>query len=138
MLIIYLQICEVNHEHYKRNANPNIFFWKPSRGMSSSCVIFFSSTLLIYIYIYILWFFMYFLKSNFRTWTIKLFLDVFYKIKKLAIIEIILLNVTHISLIYFYCLVIYIYIYFFFFNNSKQWTIWLTSYKSKSCSGVVF
>ena len=25
MLIIYLQICEVNHEHYKSSANPNIF-----------------------------------------------------------------------------------------------------------------
>ena len=95
--------------------------------MSSSYIIFFSSTLLIhthththththiYIYIYVLCFFMCFLKSNFRTSTIKLFLAVFYKIKKLVIIEIILLNVTHISLIFFYCLVIYIYIYLYLY-----------------------
>ena len=51
---------------------------------------------------------MYFLKSNFRTWTIKLFVAVVYKIKNLVIIEIILSNVTHHSLIFLYCLVIYI------------------------------
>ena len=79
--------------------------------MSSSYVIFFSSTLLkyIYIYIYILWFFMY-----------------FYKIKKFAIIEIILFNVTHLSFIFLYCLVIYIYIYIYCFVSiiSKMWIIW--------------
>ena len=42
-----------------------IFFFKPSRGMSSSSIIFFSSTLLKNNFI--LWFFMYFLKSGFRT-----------------------------------------------------------------------
>ena len=52
-----------NHEHYRSKANPNIFFKKPSRGMSSSYVIFFSHILLKKI---ILWFFMYFLKINFR------------------------------------------------------------------------
>ena len=41
-----------------------IFFFKPSRGMRYSYAIFFSSILLKKI---ILWFFMYFLKSNFRT-----------------------------------------------------------------------
>ena len=56
MLIIYLQICEVNYEHYKSRANLNIFLLKLNRGMNSSSVIFFSSTLLkkiIYIYIYV-------------------------------------------------------------------------------------
>ena len=66
-------------------------------------------------------FFMYFLKINFRVWTTKLSLAVFYKIKKLAIIEIILLNITHLSFIFFYCLV---YIYFFVSIISKQWIIW--------------
>ena len=49
-------------------AMQTLFSFKLSRGMSSSYVIFFSSTLLIFvnIYIYILWFFMYILKSNFR------------------------------------------------------------------------
>ena len=63
--------------------------------------------------------------GNFVFTTTKLSLAIFYKIKKLAIIEIILLNVTHLSYIFRYCLVIYIYIYifFFFFNKSKQWTI---------------
>ena len=65
---------------------------------------------------------MYFLKSNFRTWTTKLSLAVFYKIKKLAIIEIILLNVTYLSLIFLYCLVIYILFCSIIF---KQWIIWL-------------
>ena len=84
------------------------FFFKSSRGMSSFYIIFFSSILSIYIYIYILWFFMYFLKSNFHIWTIKLSLTIFYKIKKYAIIEIIVLNITHLSLIFLYYLVIYI------------------------------
>ena len=44
-----------------------IFFLKPSRGMSSSYVIFFSFTLLKKKKKIILWFFMYFLKSNFHT-----------------------------------------------------------------------
>ena len=43
---------------------------------------------------------------------IKLSLAVFYKIKKLAIIEIILLNVSHLSFIFLYCLVIYIFLMF--------------------------
>ena len=47
-------------------------------------------------------------------------LAVFYKIKKLAIIEIIILNVIHLSFIFFYCLVIYIYIYCFVSIISKQ------------------
>ena len=44
-------------------------FLKPSRGMSPSYVIFFSSTLFFVFFfnLIILWFFMYFLKSNFRT-----------------------------------------------------------------------
>ena len=41
-------------------------------------------------------------------------LAVFYKINKLAIIKIILLNVTHVSLIFHYYLVLYI---LFCFNN---------------------
>ena len=57
---------------------------------------------------------MYFLKINFRTLTTKLSLAIFYKIKKLAIIEIILLYVTHNSLIFIYCLVVYM---LFCFNN---------------------
>ena len=68
MLIIYLQICEVNHEHYKNSANSNFFFFfeKVSRGMSSFYVIFFSSTLLnMYIYIYIYDFSYIFLKVIF-------------------------------------------------------------------------
>ena len=80
--------------------------------MSSSYVIFFSSILLKKKFI--LWFFMYFLKSNFCTWITKLSLAIFYKIKKLEVIEIILLNVIHLSLIFLYCLVIYI---LFCFNN---------------------
>ena len=63
-------------------------------------------------------------KKQFRTWTTKLSLAVFYKIKKLSIIEIIFLNVTHLFLIFLYCLFIYIYIYIFFPINSKQWIIW--------------
>ena len=43
-------------------------------------------------------------------------LAIFYKINKLAIIEIIILNVIHLSFIFFYCLYIYIYI-LFCFNN---------------------
>ena len=43
-------------------------------------------------------------------------LAVFYKIKKLTIIEIIILNVIHLSFIFFYCLVIYIYIYIVLFQ----------------------
>ena len=54
----------------------------------------------------ILWFFTYFLKSNFLIWTTRLSLAFFYKTKK-----IILLNVTHLSLKFLYCLVIYIYIF---------------------------
>ena len=50
-------------------------------------------------------------------------LAVFYKIKKLAIIEIIILNVIHLSFIFFYCLVIYIYC--FVSIISKQYIIWL-------------
>ena len=56
----------------------------------------------------ILWFFTYFLKSNFLIWTTRLSLAFFYKIKK-----IILLNVIHLSLKFLYCLVIYILFYFF-------------------------
>ena len=41
---------KVNHEHYKSKANPNIFFLKSSRGLSSSYIIFFFSTLLKKIY----------------------------------------------------------------------------------------
>ena len=63
-----------------------IYILKPSRGINYPFVIFFSSTLLKFYFI--LWFFMYFLKSNWRTWTTKLSLAVFYKIKKLVIIEI--------------------------------------------------
>ena len=44
-MIIYLQICEINHENYKSNTNPNIYFLKPSRNMNSSYVIFFSTLL---------------------------------------------------------------------------------------------
>ena len=50
-------------------------------------------------------------KISYINYQIKLSLAIFNKIKKLAIIEIILLNVTHLSFIFLYCLVIYIYIY---------------------------
>ena len=97
-------------------------FLKPSKGMSSSYVIFFSFTLLKYIYIYIM-VFQYFLNNNFRTWTTKLSLAVFYKIKKFAIIEIIISNVTHLSFIFLYCLVIYI---LFCFNKSfRSFNVWI-------------
>ena len=65
MMIIYLQICKVNREHYKSNANPKIFFFKPSKGMNSSSVIFFSSILLRKRFI--LQFFMYFSYTNHQT-----------------------------------------------------------------------
>ena len=55
-------------------------FLKPSKGISTSFVIFFSFTLLKFFFLFYR-FFMYFLKSNFRTWIIKLSLAVFYKIK---------------------------------------------------------
>ena len=54
---------------------PIYIFFKSSRGLSFSYVIFFSSTLLKKI---ILWFFMYFLKSNFRTWATKLSLAFYF------------------------------------------------------------
>ena len=54
---------------------------------------------------------------SYMNFQIKLSLAVFYKIKKLAIIEIILLNVSHLSFIFLDCFVIYIYIFLMF---SKQ------------------
>ena len=65
-MIIYLQICEVNHEHYKSCANFFFFFFfKLSRGMSSFSVIFLSSTLLRKKII--LWFFKFFSYMNHQT-----------------------------------------------------------------------
>ena len=49
---------------------------------------------------------------SYMNYQIKLSLAVFYKIKKLAIIEIILLNVSHLSFIFLYCFVIYIFLMF--------------------------
>ena len=65
-------------------------------------------------------------KISYINYQIKLSLAIFNKIKKLAIIEIILLNVTHLFFIFLYYLVIYIYIYilmvskqFYFFAISE-------------------
>ena len=70
----------------------------------------------IYIYTYI-WFFKYLKKkkNSYINYQIKLSLAIFNKIKKLAIIEIILLNVTHLFFIFLYYLVIYIYIYIYIY-----------------------
>ena len=69
----------------------------------------------------ILWFFTYFLKSNFLIWTTRLSLAFFYKIK-----NIILLNVTHFSLKFLYCLVIYIFFYFYnIFWYFRSFNIWI-------------
>ena len=90
--------------------------------MNSSYVIFFSYTLLKYIYTYI-WFFKYLKKkkkNSYINYQIKLSLAIFNKIKKLAIIEIILLNVTHLFFIFLYYLVLYIYIYIYILMVSKQ------------------
>ena len=63
-------------------------------------------------------------KNSYINYQIKLSLAIFNKIKKLAIIEIILLNVTHLFFIFLYYIVIYIYILmiskqFYFFAISE-------------------
>ena len=57
-----------------------IFFLKPNRSMSYSSVIFFSFTLLNFLFYFMV--FYVFLKSIFRKWTTKLSLAIFYKKKK--------------------------------------------------------
>ena len=68
-MIIYLKICEVNHEHYKNNANSDIVFLKPSRGnklfLYYFLLLYFVKYIYIYIYIYYFMVFHVFFKKQF-------------------------------------------------------------------------
>ena len=88
-MIIYLQICEVNYEYQKKQCKPQyIYIYILSREEVWAFLMLFYSPLLCYIYIYIILWYCNFFLNNFLTWTTKLSLVIFYKIKKLTTIEI--------------------------------------------------
>ena len=75
-----------------------IFFLKPNRSMSYSSVIFFSFTLLNFLFYFMV--FYVFLKSIFRKWTTKLSLAIFYKKKKACYNWNLRLLLLHMSLLH--------------------------------------